>query len=222
MPKIKCREYLIDLQNFTNGEIPLTEIAKKIIKSGISKQQDPIKLANSISNRIYNDGYFSDEEIKILDKVYKSNENLRDNENCTELPIRGNVSASMGYGLTVYDETQTGTYAISNKLAKDLGINLNKSEIIFAKGDSMEPTIIGGDSLLVDLTKKEIHDGAIYCVRIDGELYAKRLQKLPPSKIKVISDNKEKYDPFYIDLTQNIDFDFDIIGEIRWWGRVAR
>lgn len=149
----------------------------------------------------------------------QSQQNFQD---CTDLPVRGNISASMGYGLTVYDETQTGTYAISNRLAKDLGINLNKSEIIFAKGDSMEPTIIGGDSLLVDLARKEIHDGSIYCVRIDGELYAKRLQKLPPNKIKIISDNKDKYDAFYIDFNSNIDFDFEIIGEIRWWGRVAR
>lgn len=147
---------------------------------------------------------------------------MRGYNNYTDLPVRGEVYASMGYGLNVYDETQTGTYTISNKLAKDLGINLKNSEIIFAKGDSMEPTIIGGDSLLVDLSKKEVYDGSIYCVRIDGQVYAKRLQKVPPDKIKVISDNKEKYDPFYVDFSKNINYDFEIIGEVRWWGRVAR
>ena len=171
---------------------------------------------------------FSVEEIQQINAYYKvdlfnnTTQFVSVANECTDIPVRGNVTASMGYGLTVYDETQTGTYAISNRLAKDLGINLNKSEIIFAKGDSMQPTIEGGDSLLVDLTKREVHDGSIYCVRIDGELYAKRLQKIPPQKIKIISDNKEKYDAFYIDLSKNIDFDFEIIGEIRWWGRVAR
>ena len=73
---------------------------------------------------------------------------------------------------------------ISKKLAKDLGINPTKTDMIFAKGNSMYPTIISGDSLIVDLSKKEIYDGKIYCIRIDGQLYAKRLQKLSSSKIK--------------------------------------
>lgn len=205
------------LQNLTNRKISQAELCKVLnIKS------------SAMGNRQTRNSDFSTEEIQRINVHY--NVDLFNNitqyvsiaDDCTEIPVRGNVSASMGYGLTVYDETQTGTYAINKRLAKDLGINLNKSEIIFAKGDSMEPTIIGGDSLLIDLTRKEVHDGSIYCVRIDGELYAKRLQKLPPDKIKVISDNKDKYDPFYIDLSKNIDFDFEIIGEIRWWGRVAR
>ena len=215
-------EKIDDLQNFTKGEVPLVEIAKNIIRSGISKQQNAAKLANSLSNRIYNDGYFSDEEIKILDMVYKSNDILSNNENYTELPIKGNISASMGYGLTIYDETQTGTYTISNKLAKDLGANLAQCDVIFAKGDSMEPTIMGGDSLLVDKSKREIYDGRIYCIRYEGELYAKRLQKLPPKKIKVVSDNQNKYDAWYVDFEQTPDFDFEIVGEVLWWGRVAR
>ena len=205
------------LQNLTNKKITQAELCKVLnIKS------------SAMGNRQRRNSDFSTEEIEQINIHY--NVDLFNNitqyvskiEDCTEIPVRGNVTASMGYGLTVYDETQTGTYAINNKLARDLGINLQQSEIIFAKGDSMEPTIIGGDSLLVDLTRKEVHDGSIYCVRIDGELYAKRLQKIPPFKIKVISDNKEKYDPFYIDLSKNVDFDFEIIGEIRWWGRVAR
>lgn len=209
-------EKINELQNLTKRKITYEELAQIL----------GVGTANALRNWNYRKRSLKEFEIKKLDDAFNINStelnNISQNQNYTDLPVRGNVSASMGYGLTVYDETQTGTYAISNKLAKDLGINLNKSEIIFAKGDSMEPTIIGGDSLLVDLAKKEIHDGSIYCVRIDGELYAKRLQKLPPSKIKIISDNKEKYDPFYIDLNQNIDFDFEIIGEIRWWGRVAK
>lgn len=209
-------EKINDLQNLTKRKISYEELAPIL----------GVGTANALRNWNYRKRPLKDFEIKKLDEAFNINSTnlntISQSQDCTDIPVRGNVSASMGYGLTVYDETQTGTYSISNKLAKDLGINLNKSEIIFAKGDSMEPTIIGGDSLLIDLTRKEVHDGSIYCVRIDGELYAKRLQKLPPDKIKVISDNKDKYDPFYIDLSKNIDFDFEIIGEIRWWGRVAR
>ena len=155
-------------------------------------------------------------------KLIKSDEvDICDNE-FIDIPVRGDVYASMGSGITVYNEDQTGVYKISRELARDIGVSLNNTQMIFASGDSMTPTIEGGDSLLIDLSKREIYDGRIYCVRIEGQLYAKRLQKIPPYQIKVISDNKEKYDPFYVDFSKNIDYDFEIIGEIRWWGRVAR
>jgi phage repressor protein C with HTH and peptisase S24 domain len=158
---------------------------------------------------------------KALDIKLTKNCQTTDN-NFKEVPIRGEVYASMGSGITVYNENQTGTYKISMELAKDLGVNLNNTEMIFASGDSMTPTIEGGDSLLIDRSKTDIYDGRIYCVRINGQLYAKRLQMIPPKTVKVISDNKEKYDPFYVDFANGFDYDFQVIGEIRWWGRVAR
>ena len=149
------------------------------------------------------------------------NEKLSTSELTYQIPIRDSVEASCGYGVTVYDENATSFYNISKKFADDLGINPNSSEIIYARGDSMEPAIFGGDSLLVDLSKKEIYDGSIYCVRIDGQLYTKRLQKIPPSIVFVVSDNN-KYKSFEIDFSKEIDFDFEVIGEIRWWGRIAK
>lgn len=202
-------EKITDLQNLIKQKISYEQVAKIL---GLGSKQ-------AAYNRVTRKTPLKQWEIIALDEAFLKKST---NVDYTDIPIKGNVTASMGYGMTVYDETQTGTYAVNNKLAKDLGINLQKSEIIFARGDSMEPTIIGGDSLLVDLTRKEIHDGSIYCVRIDGEIYAKRLQKLPPDKVKVISDNKEKYDAFYIDFSKDITFDFEVIGEVRWWGRVAK
>ena len=166
------------------------------------------------------DNDLSQKHLNILNNYF--NKTVNNISSYIKIPVYGNVTASMGYGITVYEETQTGTYEISPKLASDLGIVASKTQMIFASGDSMYPTIEGGDSLLIDTSKKEIYDGRIYCVRIDGQLYAKRLQKIPPSKVKVISDNTQKYDPFYIDFSKDIDFDFEVIGEIRWWGRVSR
>ena len=166
------------------------------------------------------DKELSVKNLNILTEYF--NKNVNKNFDFIKIPVYGNVTASMGYGISVYDENQTGVYEISQKLAKDIGIIPGKTEMIFASGDSMYPTIEGGDSLLIDTSKKEIYDGRIYCVRIDGQLYAKRLQKIPPNTVKVISDNEKKYDPFYVDFSKDINFDFEVIGEIRWWGRVAR
>ncbi len=142
-------------------------------------------------------------------------------EDFLKVPVKGEVYASMGHGVTVYNEAQTGVYEISRKLAYDIGVAHGHVDMIFASGNSMTPTIEGGDSLLIDITKKDIYDGRIYCVRIEGQLYAKRLQKIPPNKVIVISDNTQ-YKSFEIDFSKNIDFDFEVIGEVRWWGRIAK
>lgn len=152
-------------------------------------------------------------------------ENLKVNggntDPCVDIPVRGEVFASMGCGVTVYDENQTGTYRVSKKLVSDLGSTQKNLEMIFAQGNSMSPTIESGDSLIIDRAKKEVYDGKIYCVRIDGQLFAKRLQKIPPHSVNVVSDNPQ-YESFKIDFSKKIDFDFEVIGEIRWCGRVMK
>lgn len=212
---MKLFEAIEELTSRLRRKISYADIAAAL---GVTRQY-----ANQIKDR-----EMSCEQINKLDRYFGTNLTFAslnlaesDSKNCVNIPVLGEVLASMGYGVTVYNEEQTAVYPISKKLAADLGLNTRESEIIFAQGDSMMPTIEGGDSLLVDHTRKEIYDGKIYCVRIDGQLYAKRLQKIPPNTIVVVSDNT-KYRSFEIDLSKNPDYDFAVIGEIRWWGRVAR
>lgn len=143
-------------------------------------------------------------------------------DNCTALPVRGNLQASLGHGVEIIDEGSTGEYWINNRLLRQLGVSKQYTDFVPCEGDSMFPTIDGGCLLMVDKSQKEVFDGKIYCIRLNNNLIAKRLQFIPPHSIKVISDNKEKYDPFYIDLSKEIDFDFEIIGEVKWWGTIAK
>lgn len=195
-------------------------LKKKISYSDIAAA---LNVTRQYANQI-KEKELSVEQLKLIDLYFGTNfanSSPTSDEDCIPIPVLGEISASMGYGVCVYDERQTASYSISKKLINDLGINNKQTEIIFAYGDSMMPTIEGGDSLLVDHSRTEIYDGKIYCIRIEGQLYAKRLQKIPPNKIIVISDNT-KYRSFEIDLSSNPDYDFAVIGEIRWWGRVAR
>lgn len=208
---MNLKQAISELTGFTKRKISYADIAAAL---NVTRQY-----ANQIKEK-----ELSKEQLKQLNQYFGTNftnDNQTLIDDCINIPIRGEVSASMGYGVTVYNEQQTASYALSNKLVKDLGINNTQTEIIFAQGDSMMPTIEGGDSLLVDHSRREVYDGKIYCVRIEGQLYAKRLQKIPPNKIVIVSDNP-KYRSFEIDITQPSDYDFAVIGEIRWWGRVAR
>lgn len=203
----------IELQNYL-----ISSTGKNVTQSAIAKALGVDR--STITTKIKNNKNVTLDELAKIEKNFNI---TKKQQECgfVSIPVRGHVRASMGYGVTVFDETQTGEYQISTKLAKDLSINAGQSEMIIASGDSMEPTIEGGDSLLIDTSQKEVYDGRIYCVRIEGQLYAKRLQKIPPSTIVVISDN-QKYKSFEINFSQTIDYDFEVIGEVRWWGRVAR
>lgn len=202
-------EKINSLQNLIKKKITYTQVADVL---GLGSKQ-------AAQNRVTRKQPLKEWEIIALDEAFLPKVNINNQDNCINFPVLGEVNASMGYGVTVYDENQTGTYAISRKLASDLGVKPESSDIIFGTGNSMEPTIKGGDALLVDKNRHDICDGKIYCIRQDGELKAKRLQKLSKTKVKIISDNKD-YEPITIDLAQETDLDFEVIGEIRWCGRI--
>ena len=204
---MKLYEAIEELTGKLRRKVSYTDIA---IALDVTRQY-----ANQIKDK-----ELSCEQLERLDKHFDVNlasantlPKIQNTEDCISIPVLGEVSASMGYGVTVYNEVQTAIYSISRQLAKDLGVSTSQTEMIFAQGDSMMPTIEGGDSLLVDHARKEIYD--------DGQLYAKRLQKIPPDTVVIVSDNP-KYRSFEIDLRRCPDYDFEVIGEIRWWGRVAR
>jgi phage repressor protein C with HTH and peptisase S24 domain len=83
-------------------------------------------------------------------------------------------------------------------------------------GDSMEPTICNGDTLLVDKSDTELKDGHIYVVTLFDELRVKRIAKALKF-ISLISDNKKYPDvPVYAsDMDQ-----MKVHGRVRWSGRI--
>ena len=79
----------------------------------------------------------------------------------------------------------------------------------------MEPTLPDGATLLIDTSNTDPGDG-IYIVRIDGHLFAKRIQRFPDGSIKIKSDNTV-YDPYIVGKDQVSDL--DIKGKVVWYAR---
>lgn len=158
---------------------------------------DDTSLGNSYTNP---KGFVSDS----LD-VRKSDSLVSNNPSIIQIPIYDDVVASAGGGV-INDEYPTQSVGIDKGflrthfgLSSFLGLS-----IITAKGDSMSPTIPENCQLLVQ--KSVPKEGQICVVRIDDELYVKRLQKLP--KYRLISDNKSY---------ENIELEgreYDIVGVV--------
>lgn len=88
------------------------------------------------------------------------------------------------------------------------------------EGDSMQPEIMDGDVVLLDQNKKEIRAGRIFAVGFDDAIYLKRIDKLP-GKIVLKSVNPE-YPPVELDVREQNEDAFRVIGQVIWCGREYR
>ena len=95
--------------------------------------------------------------------------------------------------------------------------NIGELVVLTVDGDSMEPTLRQGDSVLVDMSQQRAQqrDG-IYVIRTDGGLQVKRVASNPVTgRITIISDNKDLYPPF----TDLLPDQVTVLGRVLWLGR---
>lgn len=85
-------------------------------------------------------------------------------------------------------------------------------------GQSMEPVIREGDTVLIDQSRKDIIAGAIYAVGVEDTILVKRLEK-HPDKLVLCSDNRD-YTPIYLEREEMEKV--RIIGKVVWSCREYR
>lgn len=88
--------------------------------------------------------------------------------------------------------------------------------LVKVEGDSMAPTLLPGDDILVDRSDGEarVRDG-IYVLRMEDSLLVKRLTLHPVTRrVTVQSDN-----PAYADWPDLVLSDINLIGRVIWTGR---
>jgi len=85
-------------------------------------------------------------------------------------------------------------------------------------GNSMEPEIREGDTVLIDQSQTDILAGAIYAVGVEDTILVKRIEK-HPNKLVLCSDNHD-YSPIYLEK-DDISV-VRIIGKVIWSCREYR
>jgi phage repressor protein C with HTH and peptisase S24 domain len=95
---------------------------------------------------------------------------------------------------------------------------INKMVLMDIFGNSMEPEMKDGDTILIDESQKDILAGAIYAVGVDDTIMVKRLEK-HPNKLVLLSDNKD-YSPIYLQGGEINSV--RIIGKVIWICRELR
>jgi phage repressor protein C with HTH and peptisase S24 domain len=126
------------------------------------------------------------------------------------------VAVSTGHGAFGEGAEVTRRLAFRRRWLSYRGFKPEQLKVVFARGDSMEPTIKDGDSLLINLASTSPVDGKIFVVRLGDQLYAKRIQKRWDGGIELISDNKE-YNTQVIPAAELEHL--QVIGQVVWIGK---
>ena len=124
------------------------------------------------------------------------------------------VAAAAGGGAEIYDETVVGRLWFRRDWLERHAIDPTQCHVISVRGESMEPTLPNGCSILVDRSqgRRQRRDGNIFVMRTEDGLVVKRVSREEDGRWVIESDN-----PAWEAAPWSEDT--EIIGEVRWAAR---
>ena len=124
------------------------------------------------------------------------------------------VASAAGTGSEVYDETAIGQLWFRRDWLDRNHVDPRQSNVITVRGESMEPTLPDGCSILVDRSpsRRRRRDGRIFVVRADEGLVVKRAGKDRDGAWLMVSEHPSWLPVTWPDETE-------VIGEVRWVAR---
>lgn len=130
---------------------------------------------------------------------------------------RYDIQASAGGGSVIHDEAIVDHLAFrSDWVRQTLGLDPAHLALIDVRGDSMSPTIEGGDLLLLDTRLGTAKSEGVFVINLNGSLLVKRVRIKLSGVVEIVSDN-----PNYGSETISGD-ELDrlaIVGRVVWHGR---
>lgn len=130
---------------------------------------------------------------------------------------RASAEAGAGPGAVNDQAEMIGGMAFRSDWLRQRGINPGRALLMSVRGESMSPTLLDRDAVLVNLNATEISSGQVYALNdVDGETRVKRLVRPDPDTLILQSDNSA-YSP---ELRRGIDLNrLKVLGRIEWSAR---
>ncbi len=124
-------------------------------------------------------------------------------------------ATAAGSGAVVDDERIVGRLKFRRDWLDRHGLDARQCRVIQVMGESMEPTLVDGCSILVNFARQRRRAGRIYVVRTEDGLIVKRAGKDRTGAWQFVSDNPNKQTwP-----TRPWPHDAPMIGEVKWSAR---
>lgn len=195
-----------------------SELAKEldIDRSGITHARNNNKIPDKWIVKLYRKFGFNPKWIETgIGNAFLQTQSSQDVDFKAIPKVAARLSA--GTGSFECEENITDYLFFQNKwlAAKGSASHMVAMEVF---GQSMEPAIKEGDTVLIDQSQKNILAGAIYAVGVEDTILIKRLEK-HPNRLVLCSDNKD-YEPIFLEKheTETVR----IIGKVIWSCREYR
>lgn len=104
---------------------------------------------------------------------------------------------------------------LSQKIFERKQSDPTKCKAVIMRGNAMAPEIKDEDRVAIDTTKTRVYDDGVFAVMINGDLFIRRVLRLPGGGFKLLADKDPR-------LTQEVTADMadsvTILGEMIWRG----
>lgn len=125
--------------------------------------------------------------------VWEKPEDLPEDSNRVWIP-RYDATCSAGDGAVNWAMREKQALPFTLDFFRAIGSNPEYCRLINVRGDSMEPYLFDRDMVMVDISKSMVHDGGIYAVCFEDEMFVKQIFKQAGGALTLHS-----YNPRYPD-----------------------
>ncbi|WP_158138686.1 LexA family transcriptional regulator [Vibrio metschnikovii] len=149
-------------------------------------------------------------------QVWDSNTPIGDDE--VALPFLSEVKLSAGNGFISDIEHDNGfRLRFAKSTLRRYNVTPENAVCVAVYGNSMEPVLPDGSTVGINTGDKVLVDGKIFAINHNGELFIKRLYKLPGGGMRIYSFNELEYPPREYTDAQVLEQNITIIGRVFWY-----
>ncbi|MFM2482767.1 S24 family peptidase [Celerinatantimonas sp. YJH-8] len=134
------------------------------------------------------------------------------------LPFLTDVNLSAGNGFVNEAEVDHGfRLRFAKSTLKRYQVEPENAVCVVVTGNSMEPVLPDGSTVGIDRGCQQLIDGKIFAINHNGELFIKKLYKLPGGGLRIFSFNEQEYPPREYSEQQIIEQKITLIGRVFWY-----
>lgn len=124
---------------------------------------------------------------------------------------RFDLICSAGGGAVQWEVRQKDALPFTRNFFRAIGCRPEACKLVNVRGDSMEPFLFDKDMMMIDTTRTQIRDGAVYAVCFEGEMLVKQIFKQSGGALTLHSYNARYPDRM---VQANEATNFEILGQV--------
>lgn len=149
-------------------------------------------------------------------QVWDSKTPIGDDE--VAVPFLSEIRLSAGNGFVNDLEHDNGfRLRFAKSTLRRYNVAPENAVCVAVHGNSMEPVLPDGSTVGIDCGNKTLMDGKIFAINHNGELFIKKLYRLPGGGLRVYSFNELEYPPREYTEEQVLEQKITIVGRVFWY-----